>query len=180
MSDPQRYNLTVEALPDDTVPASVRLRRWLKTGLRQCRVRCLAITPTDGGELPETIIGEMVRQTDQLDGRRKGRLVDAMAGIEVNRPHIGPCGDETGDQRERLRGGSIGGHANTSQAGRKSLPDSGIAEPEREHSTSNGGHTNTCKDCHKPLADKGIREIVQRHGSDDHGDERGRSSEVTR
>lgn len=40
MPDPRpRYRLVVQAQPDD-VPAIVRLRRWLKAGLRSYGLRC--------------------------------------------------------------------------------------------------------------------------------------------
>jgi hypothetical protein len=38
-----RYRIVVEALPDD-VPEPVRLRRWLKLGLRAFGFRCLDCT----------------------------------------------------------------------------------------------------------------------------------------
>ena len=37
----ERFTLTVEALPD-SAPAVIRLRRWLKMGLRAFGLRCTA------------------------------------------------------------------------------------------------------------------------------------------
>jgi hypothetical protein len=38
----ERYRLDLEALPDGGAPAVIRLRRWLKTGLRAFGLRCTA------------------------------------------------------------------------------------------------------------------------------------------
>ena len=40
----ETFVVTIEALPDDA-PATIRLRRWLKTGYRWLRLRCVSITP---------------------------------------------------------------------------------------------------------------------------------------
>jgi len=47
LPEPQRFTLLVEGrdLPDDA-PLIVRLRRWLKAGLRAYGLRCKEIVPT--------------------------------------------------------------------------------------------------------------------------------------
>jgi hypothetical protein len=42
VSDPQLMLVTIRALPDDA-PAAVRLRRWLKLGLRTFGLRCVSV-----------------------------------------------------------------------------------------------------------------------------------------
>lgn len=56
------YVVTVEALPDRDggPPAMLRLRSWLKSGLRAHRLRCVRIEPC---ESPRRQAGEVQRQT---------------------------------------------------------------------------------------------------------------------
>jgi hypothetical protein len=45
---PQAVRLTVRPLPDDA-PAAVRLRRWLKLGLRTFGLKCLSVEEVPNG-----------------------------------------------------------------------------------------------------------------------------------
>jgi hypothetical protein len=45
--DPERYHLTVEPVPGRRTPAEVRLRTWLKLGLRAMGIRTVEIRPAD-------------------------------------------------------------------------------------------------------------------------------------
>jgi hypothetical protein len=54
MADPasrERYALVVEALPSDT-PAAVRLRSWLKRGLRSFNLKCVEAKEVAGDGAP--------------------------------------------------------------------------------------------------------------------------------
>lgn len=53
MRDRPRFRLVVQAL-DDPVPAIVRLRRWLKTGLRSFGLRCTDAVQVEGDDSTTT------------------------------------------------------------------------------------------------------------------------------
>jgi hypothetical protein len=55
MSTPgERFTVVVEALPSD-VPAIIRLRRWLKLGLRSLGLKNLSVTEQTAG--PQSLPG---------------------------------------------------------------------------------------------------------------------------
>jgi hypothetical protein len=61
--DDADVRLTIRALPDAEVPAAVRLRRWLKLGLRSFRLRCTEI---------EGLAGKTECSLDDLDNAQMG------------------------------------------------------------------------------------------------------------
>lgn len=62
----ERFVLEIEAL-EDPVPAAVRLKQWLKLGLRGLRLKCHVVGPGEGGTVDRMEPTEEQRQEQTGD-----------------------------------------------------------------------------------------------------------------